>query len=230
MSSEAEREEIIVVEDDPATLALMAGTLRKDFNVSEAMNVAKCVKLLENITPALLLTDVMLPDGNGIDLVKLVRENPRFKDTAVVVVTAHSSFDLMHLALESGADDFLAKPVRPTLLRTRVRLLMRSRDLLHMVQQKNEELERALSELYELHSVKLEPEQLKLALRLAKQLGRSMQGVLATVDGAYSKLEAALAGSAGGAEPLATTRNGLDALAHKLGQLAELGGLAGTEG
>ncbi len=100
----------LIVDDEPDIRELLELTLnRMDISCDLAGNVAQASQLINSNTYHLCLTDMKLPDGNGIDLVKLIQvQQP---NTPVAVITAHGNLDTAVEAMKAGAFDFISKPV-----------------------------------------------------------------------------------------------------------------------
>ena len=109
---------ILIVEDDPDQLAL--ADLRvsaADYNVRTAMSLGGLTQsLLRHGPPDLLLLDVMLPDGNGFEILSSLRRNPSYADLPIVMLTVVS--DPAHVAkgLALGADGYVTKPYSKNIL------------------------------------------------------------------------------------------------------------------
>ena len=106
----------LVIDDEPDILELVTMTLSgMDIDCVTAENVAQAEQALRQQSFDLCLTDMRLPDGNGLDLVKNIQQtNP---DLPVAVITAHGNMDLAVQALKLGAFDFVSKPVKLRVLR-----------------------------------------------------------------------------------------------------------------
>ena len=111
---------ILLIEDDPAQRLLLAAYLRQaNFQVEEAGTLAQGRALATAVHPSLVLLDLNLPDGDGLDLAReLIR-----RVIPVFIVTSRPSDRL--LALELGADDFVEKPYDPRELLARIQNLLR---------------------------------------------------------------------------------------------------------
>ncbi len=106
----------LVIDDESDILDLLKITLgRMDVRASTAMSVAEAKRQLQRDRFDLCLTDMNLPDGNGIDLVRHINEH--FPDLPVAMITAHGNMDSAVAAMKAGAFDFVPKPVDLQLLR-----------------------------------------------------------------------------------------------------------------
>ena len=117
---------ILLVEDDPAIADTVAFALRREgFAVAHCGWLAEArERLLRAPPPALLILDIGLPDGHGLDLCRELRAGA-LKALPVIVLSARSEEMDRVLGLELGADDYLAKPFSPRELVARVRALLR---------------------------------------------------------------------------------------------------------
>lgn len=107
---------ILIIDDEPDIRELLEITLnRMDMDTRCAKNVTEAKKLLYETAFDLCLTDMRLPDGNGLELVDLIQEMPI--PIPVAVITAHGNMDTAILAMKKGAFDFISKPVDLVALR-----------------------------------------------------------------------------------------------------------------
>ncbi|MCY4746207.1 response regulator [Pelomonas sp. UHG3] len=120
------RVSILLLEDDPAIADTVAFALRREgFAVEHRAWLAEArERLRAGPAPALLILDIGLPDGHGLDLCRELRAGP-LKHLPVIVLSARSEEMDRVLGLELGADDYLAKPFSPRELVARVRALLR---------------------------------------------------------------------------------------------------------
>jgi CheY-like chemotaxis protein len=107
----AKRNSILVVDDDPIFCSIMHELLcRHGYRVRIAFSVAEAIELLDGWRPDLILTDVMMPDVDGLSLVRTLRSNPGWRRIPTVVVSARVMDLDRQAATDAGADDFLEKP------------------------------------------------------------------------------------------------------------------------
>ena len=106
----------LIIDDEPDIRELLSITLdRMEIQSDTAADITQAKKLLENKNYNLCLTDMKLPDGNGIDLVKYIQK--QLPDLPVAVITAHGSIDIAIEAMKAGAFDFINKPIELGTLR-----------------------------------------------------------------------------------------------------------------
>ena len=112
---------ILIVEDDPTAMGLVADLLRMtDYEVWQAGGLAEATERLAHETPDLVLLDLRLGDGSGLDLIRSLRADPATRALPVLVVSADAMPDDAHRATQLGASGFLAKPVNPRVLLARI--------------------------------------------------------------------------------------------------------------
>ena len=114
-----ERYLALIVDDEPDILELLEMTLaRMDIDCQSAADLASAYSLLEQHDFDLCLSDMRLPDGDGIDLVRHMQQH--HANIPVAMITAHGNMELAITALKAGAFDFVSKPVDLTVLRNLV--------------------------------------------------------------------------------------------------------------
>jgi len=114
---------ILLVEDEPALRELMKVALGAGYDFAEAGDLAEALELVRSHVPTVVLLDVMLPGGSGLDVLRAVRAEPELASVRVIVVSAWQSGDDRRLAQELGADGFLGKPFELEELSAAVRAL-----------------------------------------------------------------------------------------------------------
>ena len=121
---------ILIADDEPAVLEVFSMVLRRaGYEVWEASNGQQCLQMARERRPDLVLLDVMLPDLNGIEVCRQIKADEALLDIFVVLVSgkAISAADKVSGA-ETGADDYIVKPVNPDEFLARIRTIMRLHD------------------------------------------------------------------------------------------------------
>lgn len=114
---------ILVVDDEERMVRFIRLNLEQDgFEVVEAFSGQQAMDKLRQTLPDLVLLDVMLPDFDGFEVLRLIREN---NDVPVIMLTAKAEEDDRVKGLELGADDYITKPFSPRELTSRVRAVLR---------------------------------------------------------------------------------------------------------
>lgn len=119
---------VLIIDDEPDIRELLEITLgRMQLDTDCAENIAQAKHHLQNQTYDLCLTDMHLPDGNGLELVEFIQQH--FSRLPVAVITAHGSIDIAIESMKAGAFDFISKPVDLTVLRKLVNTAIQSSQL-----------------------------------------------------------------------------------------------------
>ncbi len=108
---------ILVVEDDPDARKALRLILKLDgFDVSTAATGQEAIQALQADPPDLLVLDVILPDQDGYEVCRQVRANPSTARVPIVMLSGKADPESVARGLATGADDFLAKPIKPSKL------------------------------------------------------------------------------------------------------------------
>lgn len=117
---------ILIVEDDPDVLELIKHSFSiRDFTVLEAEEGKVALSIVNKEFPDLVVLDLALPDMDGFEVCKVLKEKPETKDIPILMLTARTSVIDRVKGLEIGADDYLIKPFDPMELIARARVLLR---------------------------------------------------------------------------------------------------------
>jgi DNA-binding response OmpR family regulator len=123
MPDDFERRRILVVDDEERMVRFIRMNLEHDgFQVSEAFNGKQAIQKIRDVTPDLILLDVMMPDLDGFEVLETVREVSK---VPVIMLTAKGEEDDRVRGLELGADDYVTKPFSPRELVSRVKAVLR---------------------------------------------------------------------------------------------------------
>lgn len=112
---------ILVVDDDTANLMLAQKLLGKEYRVAAANSGATAFKYLERNRPDLILLDINMPEMDGFEVMKRLKEEEAYNSIPVIFLTADKDSETETKCFESGAIDFVGKPFIPDVLRSRVR-------------------------------------------------------------------------------------------------------------
>ena len=117
---------ILCVDDEPDILEILKYNLSNEgYNVSTAADGKSAIEIAYNISPNLIIMDVMMPNMDGIEACEKLRSDEKFNDTIIMFLTARGE-DYAHVAAyDAGADDYVTKPVKPKVLVSKVKGLLR---------------------------------------------------------------------------------------------------------
>lgn len=117
---------ILLVDDDDDIVEFLSYNLKQEgYQVITANNGRKAVEKAKKHKPTLILMDVMMPEMDGMSAVKEIRKVNELSDTIIVFLTARSEDYTQIKGFESGADDYVTKPIKPKVLISRISALLR---------------------------------------------------------------------------------------------------------
>ena len=117
---------VLVVDDDSDIVELLEYNLIKEgYSVLTASNGKKAIEIAKTFLPDLILLDIMMPQLDGIETGRILRQNPDIKNTYILFLTARSEEYSEVAAFEVGADDYITKPIKPRALMSRINALFR---------------------------------------------------------------------------------------------------------
>jgi two-component system alkaline phosphatase synthesis response regulator PhoP len=117
---------ILIADDEPDILEIIQFNLQTEgYEVVTAKNGNEAIEQAKKHLPDLIILDVMMPGKNGIEVCNILRLQPSFKDTLIIFLSALSDEATEVRGLETGADDYLTKPISPKILLTKVNALFR---------------------------------------------------------------------------------------------------------
>ena len=110
---------ILVVDDSSATRSLVAAVLAEatDLRVERVSTGLEAMKLLTTAEIDLVLTDIHMPEINGLELIRFIKETERLRRIPIIIISTEAAAPDRHRALALGADDYLAKPFTAEQLR-----------------------------------------------------------------------------------------------------------------
>jgi len=117
---------ILLVDDEPDILEFLSYTIRKEgYRVFTAANGEEGVKLAQQLSPSLILMDVMMPQMDGIEACQIIRKDLQITQPIIAFLTARAEDYAQIAGFEAGADDYISKPIRPRLLVSKIESLLR---------------------------------------------------------------------------------------------------------
>ncbi|MEM9159608.1 MAG: ATP-binding protein, partial [Verrucomicrobiota bacterium] len=126
-SERSEVPRILIVEDDEDLRSFLRDRLSKKYDVSVAANGRQGMDTLARSSHHLILSDVMMPEMDGIDFCRAVRENQEICHIPIILLTARSADEHYAEGIENGADEYFTKPVKMSKLIARIENLLKSR-------------------------------------------------------------------------------------------------------
>lgn len=122
----SEDKKILLVDDEIDILEFISYNLEKEgYKVYTAQNGKDAIRIAEKKCPDLIILDVMMPEMDGIVTCEELRKIPKLKSTVIAFLTARSEDYSQIAGFEAGADDYITKPIRPKVLLSRVKALMK---------------------------------------------------------------------------------------------------------
>jgi two-component system alkaline phosphatase synthesis response regulator PhoP len=117
---------ILIADDEPDILEILEFNLKAEgYEVITAKNGDEAIDLAKKHSPNLIILDVMMPGKTGLEVCNILRAQPQFTETLIIFLTAMSDESAEIKGLETGADDYVTKPVSPKVLISKVNALFR---------------------------------------------------------------------------------------------------------
>lgn len=117
---------ILVVDDEPDIVEFLSYNLNKEgFQVQSANNGRDAIEKASNFHPHLILLDVMMPDMDGIETCEQLRSQPTTQNTLIAFLTARSEDYSQIAGFDAGGDDYITKPIKPKVLISRIKALLK---------------------------------------------------------------------------------------------------------
>ena len=117
---------ILLVDDEPDILEFVSYNLKKEgYKVLAASNGEDAVSISKKEKPELILLDVMMPGMDGIETCDQLRKIPELEDTLIAFLTARGEDYSQVAGFDAGADDYITKPIKPKVLISRIKALLR---------------------------------------------------------------------------------------------------------
>ncbi|MGN6617111.1 MAG: response regulator transcription factor [Ilyomonas sp.] len=123
---ESNERKILIADDEPDILEIVGYNLKKEgYQIFTAADGREAIEKAKQVQPHLIILDIMMPYKTGFEVCDILRTQPEFKDTLIIFLTALND-EYSHIkGLETGADDYVSKPISPKVLVSRVNALFR---------------------------------------------------------------------------------------------------------
>ena len=117
---------ILIVDDEPDIIEILKFNLENEgYNVISAVNGKEALKLANEHLPHLILLDLMMPVMDGIEACERLRMEEKFNNSVIVFLSARGEDYSQVAAFDSGADDYITKPIKPRILNSKIKALLR---------------------------------------------------------------------------------------------------------
>lgn len=117
---------ILLVDDEPDVLEFLGYNLRKEgYQIFACNNGRDAIDTAAKILPHLIIMDVMMPSMDGIEACREIKQSPELESTVIIFLTARGEDYSQIAGFEAGADDYVTKPIKPRVLISRVKALLR---------------------------------------------------------------------------------------------------------
>ncbi len=136
-ASQDSQPRVLLIDDSPDVHRLLSARLRtENLTIVSAANGAEGIKLAAANPPDIVLLDIEMPEMDGFEVLRALKDNPATLDVPVIVISGHSTMQDKVTAFDLGAIDYVTKPFEPTELRVRVRSALRLARLVRMLAQR----------------------------------------------------------------------------------------------
>ena len=130
MNPKLERQQKILIVDDSRTIvALINSILKEDYDTVSAGNGLEAIEVYNRAKPDLILMDVEMPEMNGFEACKKIKEQSKNTFIPIIFITSKGDLQSMKTGLSAGAEDYLTKPFEPEELLARVQAVLRTKKL-----------------------------------------------------------------------------------------------------
>ena len=167
---DADKETVLVVDDEPDMRQYITKMLGDDYQVLQAKDGKEGLEMAFHHKPNLMVLDLMLPEIDGLEVCRRLKEADDTRAIKIILLTARVDEKAKLTALENGADDFLTKPFSSLEVKSRIRNLLSTTRLENFLEEKNAELEAAITELKSTQSQLIHSEKINALGNLAAGL------------------------------------------------------------
>ncbi|MBT6160424.1 response regulator transcription factor [Flavobacteriaceae bacterium] len=127
---------ILLVDDEPDIIEIIRyNLLQEGYQVFSASNGLEAIGVAKKENPHLIILDIMMPEMDGIEACQIIRSNVQFQETVIMFLTARGEDFSLVAGYEAGADDYVTKPIKPKVLLSKVKGLLRRFDKKELIAQ-----------------------------------------------------------------------------------------------
>ena len=130
---------ILIVDDNKTNLVLAKQELSKEYQVTPVLSGMQALQFLEKMHTDLILLDINMPEMDGKETMRMIRENEEWAKIPIIFLTADSSPETEAKCLSDGADDFIAKPFVPQVMKSRISRILELNELRNDLETRLEE-------------------------------------------------------------------------------------------
>jgi diguanylate cyclase (GGDEF)-like protein len=116
-----ETEKILIIDDSTEHIKILINLLENDYEIYFAKNGGEGLKILQSVSPDLVLLDIVMPGMDGFEVCREIKANKEFKETPIIFISVHGKADDETKGLELGAIDYITKPFNPAIVKARIR-------------------------------------------------------------------------------------------------------------
>ncbi len=149
--TDTSRSTILIVDDTPLNISLLNAALMDEYDIKAATSGAKAIEICQSVPIDIILLDVMMPGMDGFETCRRLKEHPLTRNKPVIFVTAKDEIKDESMGFDCGAVDYIAKPIRAPIVRSRVRthlaLYNQNRTLEHLVRERTAKLDETRLEI-----------------------------------------------------------------------------------
>ena len=117
---------ILLVDDEPDILEIISYSLENEgYSVYKAKNGLQAIEIAKKVTPDLIIMDLMMPEMNGVEACEQIRKSTKLNNVIITFLSARSEDFSQIAGFDAGADDYITKPIRPKVLLSKIKALLR---------------------------------------------------------------------------------------------------------
>lgn len=134
---------VLIVDDTPENLMVMEGILQKDYNLKTTTSAKEAIDYAYATPPDLILLDVMMPEMDGFEACRQLKDNPKLRNVPVIFITAKNKIADEELGFSLGASDFIHKPISAPIVSARVMTHIKIKLMLDYLMNENSRLQQS---------------------------------------------------------------------------------------